>query len=206
MFDFLLKHKDPQKNFILEPSIFIGEFDRGYRSFITEVSNGGFFFSQALVLYPHTQTHEYPDIENVNRSLKEEYGNHLTNLISFGEDIFGNQFCFDAHREEIVFFNIEDASKNLMGKTFEDWVDCFTKDFDYYSGFTYALEWQKENRLKPDQRLCPKKPFTIGGDYNVSNFYASDYPKFIKINASIAKQLHDLPDGTDVRLNIQTPE
>lgn len=206
MFDFFLRHKNPQEDFALEPSSFIGEFDEGYRSFITEVANGGFFLSQALVLYPHTQMSAYPDVEVVNQTLKDEYGSHFANLVAFGEDIFGNQFCFGADRREVVFFNVEDASKSVMGASFEEWADCFIKDFDYYSGYTYSLEWQKENRLDSNQRLCPKKPFTIGGDYNVGNFYASEYPKFIELNASVAKQLHDLPDGTRVRLNIQPPE
>lgn len=203
MVEFFLKNKYLNRSFDFSGSDIFPEIkDADYLIFIREISNGGFFLAQSLLIYPHTLTATYPDIKLVNKSLNEEFADYFDELISFGQDIFGNQFCFDMKDSKVVFFNIEDASRSEMGNNFRAWMEIFIDDYDYYSGYTYAKAWQSNHTLEFDQRLCPKKPFSIGGDYLVENFYPLNYPAYLKLNADIAKQLHNLPDGTKVQLSI----
>lgn len=206
MFDFLIKHQDRLINFKKTHDLFFEIKDDNYKVFIQKVTNGGFFLSQSLMIYPHMNDMEYPGIKTVNDCLQLEFGSFFEGLVSFGQDIFGNQFCFDTINLEVVFFNIEDGTKTYMAESFKGWIDCFMKDYDYYSGYSYSNDWQSNHKLDFNERLCPKKPFTIGGDYNVTNFYASVYPAFLKLNAALAKQLHDLPDGTPIQFKILPPD
>lgn len=206
MFEFFVQHKDISIDFVHVQNPFFEIKDVDYNLFLQNIGNGGFFLSQSLLIYPHTGDIEYPGIKGVNDCLRENFGVYFEGLIAFGQDIFGNQFCFDTINSKVVFFNIEDATKFNMATDFRGWVDCFVKDYDYYSGYSYSIDWQINHRLEFNQRLCPKKPFTIGGDYNVANFYASAYPAYLKLNAALAIQLHDLPDGTPVQLTILPPD
>ena len=105
-------------------------------------------------------------------------------------------------KNTIIFFNIEDAGRRDMGKNFKDWVDVLTAEYDYYAGVTYANDWTELNELTIEERLCPKKPFIIGGDYKLNNFYASNFPAFLSLNADIAKQIQYLPDGTPITYKV----
>lgn len=46
-------------------------------------------------------------------------------------------------------------------------------------------------------------PFILGGDYHVENLYAAIFPLYIQSSANIARQVYDLPDGTNYKLLIK---
>ena len=174
--------------------------DSYYLNFLKNYSNGGFFFGQALLLYPHIERNEYPNIMIVNKALKVEYKELFNDLIAFGQDLFGCQFCFNTKNNNIVLFNAEDGRTSYLASNFDEWITIILEDFDYYTGFTYYQEWCKENGLKTNQRIVGKKPFIIGGEYELSNFVVSEYPRFIEYYGVLANYLHDLPDGTPVTI------
>jgi hypothetical protein len=89
-------------------------------------------------------------------------------------------------------------------KNFEEWLDCLFNNLDYYAGISFVKDWNEKNVLLPNQRLCPIKPFVMGGDYERKNFYALDFPKYIEYGADIAKQIFNLKDGQKVKLVIKT--
>jgi hypothetical protein len=51
-------------------------------------------------------------------------------------------------------------------------------------------------------RLVPKIPFVCGGRYEVNNLYPLNEVKGRQFRASIARQIRDLPDGSQVILDI----
>lgn len=179
--------------------------DLNYLYFIDIYCNGGFFFDKSLVLYSHGGSDNYCQIYYVNGLLSREYGHLFDGLISFGQDLFGNQFCFEKGSTKISFFEIEVAEKKTIANSFEEWETLLKKEWEYYSAYPYLERWLKFNTLNDNERICPKKPFVIGGDYENSNFYALEFPKFISYNSSIAKQLQNVPDGTKVVLKIIPP-
>lgn len=201
--DFLLANKEERtfgKKALSKEDIQIA--DQNYLDFIND-TNGGFFFNNALLVYPFLEEDLYPSMPLINQTLKSLYGGLFNNLVSFGQDIFGNQFCFCTENETVVFFNIEDAGKTYLAKDFKEWIDVFTNDYDYYAGVTYVDQWLESNELKANERLCPKYPFVIGGDFKLGNFYASAFPKYLEVNADIAKQIYDLPNGTKVAFKVK---
>jgi hypothetical protein len=200
MFEFFLKNRDKGDWSKYTISLNKQIEDINYEKFIVECCNGGFFFGKALLIYPNILENQYPSASLLNSKLYQEFGELFCNYWSFGQDIFGNQFCFKNTTREIILFNIEDASEVIMARDFKEWLIIVEDDFDYLTGYSYYKEWIKKQGLNEIQRLVPYKPFIVGGDYNVSNFVASDYPRYLEYNAQLAKHLHDIPDGTAVRI------
>jgi hypothetical protein len=159
-----------------------------------------------LHIYGHSKRDDFHQFGQINILLKEEYGNLFKGLLSFGQDIFGNQFSFDLDNGKIVFFDIETADKKIIANNFSGWTEAIINDLDYYTGHKIAKAWINSDKLTYGQRLSAKIPFILGGNYALDNLFASDYPKFIKSAASIAMQVHNLPDGTPFKINIKREE
>ena len=175
--------------------------DNTYFDFIIESQNAGFFYGQSLQIYGFPDTYAFHDIYNINALLKTEYGKIVNGLTSFGQDLFGNQFCFDIDGYNVVFFDSETGARENIASDFTRWLDVLSERLSYFTGINIWKAWQTNNQLDFDQRLCPKIPFVMGGEYKVDNLYASKFPAFVKAYANIARQVYDLPDGSQVKLN-----
>jgi len=177
--------------------------DAGYFEFLEKSKYVSFFFDSAIHIYGFNSTHLYNSIEEVNRILVKEYGAIFGNLVAFGQDVFGNQFCFDISKKEVVVLNSESGERERISKDFTGWIKVLVKDIDYYSGNVLLHKWNSMgNQLNLGQRLCPKIPFIMGGEYIPENLYAGNYPSYIKAYANIAKQVYGMPDGTKVQIKI----
>jgi len=173
--------------------------DETYINFISNIANGGFFFNQALQIYSLSMEEDYNDIFSVNTQILHTYQMMLDNEFFFAEDIFGNQFGFST--KGIVFFNIETGEKEYLGKCFDDWIEKLKNDFDYYSGASIIVEWtQRYSAINYNERLCPKIPFVVGGQYETKNLFKSTYPNYLLNNFNIANQVYNLPEGTPIKL------
>lgn len=170
--------------------------DDSYFEFIIESDNGGFFFDQSLHIYGFTQDPDFHNIEVINMKINQEYGDIAKDLMFFGQDVFGNQFSFDLKNKQVIFFNIETGEREILASSFLDWIPVLLNQINYLTGNTLASEWSVHQRLELDQRLSPKIPFVTGGQYSLSNLYASNFPDYIKSNANIARQVVYLPEGT----------
>lgn len=180
--------------------------DKEYFQFIREISNGGFFFSECIHMYRLCSGMNFNDIKYVNNEISKSYGELTDGLFSFGQEIFGNQFAFEIESGSIIYFIIETGERQKIADNFSRWLDELFSNFEFLTGVPYKKQWEKENSINLGQRLQPKIPFVIGGDYIVSNFYAVNFPKYIHYNADIAKQVVNLKDGEKVRLNIMYPQ
>jgi hypothetical protein len=176
--------------------------DKEYFSFVIDSKNGGFFYGQSLHIYGYSQIHAYHDMESINLLLQKEYGDITNGLVSFAQDLFGNQFCFDTAGNNIVFLDVETGGKDVIARDFSSWVDALQERLHYFTGINVLEEWVLNDQLKFDQRLCPKVPFVMGGEFKVNNLYASSFPNSIRAYANIARQVYNLPEGTPVKLNI----
>jgi hypothetical protein len=174
-----------------------------YFKFIIDSNNAGFFYGHALQIYSYSSLHAYQDIEAINSLLTEELGYIFEGLIAFAEDLFGTQFCFDLKTGGIIFFETETGKRTPIASNFEKWLDLINEKSSYFTGVNILKQWQSEHDLAFDQRLCPKKPFIMGGDFRIENLYAGTFPVFLKAYANIARQVFNLPDGTAVKLVIK---
>ena len=57
--------------------------------------------------------------------------------------------------------------------------------------------------LNYDERLTPKMPFILEGDYDLNNVRVEKLGKILEFNSSIAKQIFDLPDGTPFKIKVE---
>ncbi len=175
--------------------------DGDYFSFLTGISNGGFFFGQSLQLYSVAKVPAFQSISYVNNIFQYEYKEIVENMTFFGQDIFGNQFGFAP--QGVVFFNIETGVTDFLAKSFNEWVNVIMGDLEYLTGRAFLTQWKQNKELLFDQRLCAKKPFVVGGEYKLENLYAQYFPTYISSNASIARQIYNLPEGTEIKLTIK---
>jgi hypothetical protein len=173
-----------------------------YFNLINNIGNGGFFFGSSLQLYGYTKVYDFHNIEEINKLIKLEYGNIASGFIFFGQDIFGNQFGFKDQESKIIFFNIETGDHEIIANDIDDWVDLIFEEEEYFTGSKLYQIWRTEHKLDFNQRLSPKVPFILNGEYSINNLYASVFPTYIKTAASIAKQVYNLPDGTNFKIKI----
>ena len=177
--------------------------DDRYFHFIIESENAGFFFERSLQLYSYSSDFEFNDIEKLNFLMHEQYGQVAMGLTSFGQDVFGNQFCFDSDLASIILFNSETGERELLAQNFNEWVDLIFKDLEYYTGINVLHSWTINDELNYDCRLYPKITFVIGGKFSVNNLYSFKYPQFLRAYANIATQIFYLPEGTPVKLTTE---
>ena len=94
------------------------------------------------------------------------------------------------------------GEKETVASNFTDWVNVIFNGLDYFTGHKLAYAWRTGHGLQFNERLCPIKPFVIGGDYKPDNLYAIESSKNIKTNANIARQIYDRPNGTPITIKV----
>lgn len=165
--------------------------------------NGFFCFESALRFFPSATTesswslHEW----NSHELWKRDYHSLAENYFCFAEDIFGAQFCFLG--KEIVSFNPETAEFEKLASTLDDWAAKILENYKLMTGYRFAHEWQEVyGPLPARQRLMPKKPFVLGGEYALANLVAIDAVHLMRNMGNLAHQIHRLPDGAQVDFKI----
>ena len=119
----------------------------------------------------------------------------------FAEDIFGVQFCI--HDDAVSTFDPETGAFDELGQSIAEWTREVIENRDLRTGYPLAHEWQARNgALAPGERLLPKSPFVLGGKYEVENLCRSNDIKGMLFRASIANQIQNLPDGSQVILRV----
>ncbi|MCZ7572901.1 MAG: SMI1/KNR4 family protein [Ardenticatenaceae bacterium] len=167
------------------------------------LKNGFFVFESALHIFPLGPASEGYDLGpwNSNDLWRAEYGDMAVGSLFFAEDIFGEQFCL---REGRVWrFDPETGEYERVATNLEGWARRILQNYEQETGYPLAHAWQETHgRLPPRERLLPKMPFVLGGEYNVENLYAQDAVKGMKSRAYLARQIRDLPDGAQIQFEI----
>lgn len=164
---------------------------------ILNLKNGFFCFEEALHFYSYEESVK---INNLIQSLISDI--HIRDSVFFAQDIFCNQFCIK--EGSIYLFDIESLDYEYIGKTFGEWENCILKDYNYFTGYELAHEWQVKNgRFKENERLNTKIPFILGGEYSLENLFPLNYLDILKLKLNIAKQIIDCPDGQQIQIKIE---
>jgi hypothetical protein len=163
------------------------------------LTNGLFAFESALHIFPASGAHGVA-AWNSDTLWRDAHAGMSEGLLFFGEDVFGNGFCLrDA---EVVSFEAETGAVQPFAENIDEWARVVLGDSDLHTGFALAHAWQvKHGALPQDQRLLPKKPFVLGGEYVLENLYALDAMKGMRLRGSLA-QIRDLPDGAQIRFEV----
>jgi hypothetical protein len=167
-----------------------------------ELKNGFYAFESALHIFP-SQSPDKMDLEKWNdlNLWRKDYGDMTEGMFFFAEDIFGGQFCI--YENKIYAFDPETAEIELLAENLQGWASAILEDYDYLTGYPLAHEWQKRSgAIPPGKRLAPKIPFIAGGEYVIDNLYIADPIELMKFRGNIAKQIKDLPDGTEINFKV----
>jgi hypothetical protein len=177
--------------------------DKFYIDFIKKY-NGGFFFDKSLLIYGYTSRQEIYSLDKINEKINLEYGIISANDFFFACDIFGNQFCFDYATGKVYFFDIEIGSREIIANNFIEWIQVIESKTDYYTGQSFIIKWEEIMfPLNYDERLTPKMPFILEGEYHLNNVRVEKLGKILEFNSNIAKQIFDLPDGTPFKIKVE---
>lgn len=174
--------------------------DTGYIDFMMS-SGDGFYFNNSLHIYGTSNKFLHHDIYYRNELIHRLFKAFIdSETISFGEDLFGNQFVF--YSNGIGLLSIETGEVEFIAQNFIQWLNEVENSLDYYSGESLMLEWIEQNEMSLDERLTPKVPFVLGGAYEIENLYRAKISSVLEFNADLAAQIRDLPDGATINLKI----
>ncbi len=165
--------------------------------------NGFFAFMSALHVFPDRTSDSCLGLDDWNsESLwRGGYGVLADGCLFFAEDIFGIQFCIA--RGAVCSFDPETGALEQVSNSLEGWAMEILSAYDYWTGYSLAEDWQKVNgALSSRQRLVPKIPFVCGGEYELNNLVATDTVIGMKRRACFAKQIVDLPDGSQIEFDV----
>jgi len=177
---------------------------RGQLSAMLSRVNGFYAFSSALHVFPEGRAldgHMGLEYWNSEQLWRREYEDMARGLFFFAEDVFGGQFALTA--SEVVTFDPETGATVTFAPTVQAWADALLRDFELYTGSSIAERWQRDHQpLQPGERLLPKLPFVLGGEFELDNLYPLDAIDGMKLRASIARQIRNLPEGTSIEFKI----
>lgn len=170
---------------------------------ILREKNGFFAFECALRFFPCIDTKESFGLSNWNSDnlWRDDYEGLAENCIFFAEDVFGGQFCIKDNT--ICFFDPETGDYEEIACSFGDWAAEVLENYNFWTGYSLAREWQELNgRLPFDRRLMPKLPFVCGGKYEVDNLISINVISCMKSRANLARQIVNLSDGSKIEFKI----
>lgn len=165
--------------------------------------NGFFSFVSALRVFPTSRTEFSYDLSAWNASglWRSDYADLADGCLFFAEDIFGGQFCIK--NNTIHAFDPETGDLEEMSESFEDWASQILSDYDMWTGYPLAHQWQEKYGTLPyNQRLMPKIPFVCDGQFELDNLFAIRVVSGMKSRANLARQIVDMPDGAKIEFNI----
>ena len=132
---------------------------------------------------------------------RDHYAGLADNCVFFAEDIFGGQFCIKG--DAIYAFDPETGNLEAIANNLEAWAEEILSDYNVWTGYPLANEWQKSNGALPyNQRLMPKTPFVCGGPFELDNLSPINVVGGMRSRANLACQIVDMPDGAEIQFNI----
>ena len=173
--------------------------------YILASKNGFFAFNSGLNFYPiATNSSEGPDFSswNSNDLWRKAYAINIPDeMIFFGQDIFGVQFCLAD--EQVMTFDPETGQLDYVASSLDEFCGKLLDEHDVLVGSGIAFEWQNQNRkLASNERLMPITPFVLGGEFDIKNLRAVDSVDSMHFRAEIANQIKELPDGQKIQFEV----
>lgn len=165
--------------------------------------NGFFAFESALRFFPSSSSDLSIGLNdwNADKLWRKDYSGLADGCLFFAEDIFGGQFCIKS--DMVCSFDPETGGLEEMAPSLEQWAEELLNEYNLWTGYTLAHEWQEYNgNLANDERLMPKIPFVCGGQFEVNNLVAINAVSGMKSRANLALQIINLPDGAQIEFKI----
>ena len=167
---------------------------------VMSARNGFVAFESALLVRPAICDHPaLSDVKawNSPNCWLNAYEFTLPKMLFFAEDVFGEQFAILG--DSIVRFDPETGDHTWLATTFDDWAKLVCDHYNEETGFSLGREWQAEHgALALGERLLPRVPFVLGGEYTLSNLKKWNDRKGMRARGFLATKLQGVPDGAQV--------
>ncbi len=139
---------------------------------------------------------------NGDGALVESYRSLKPEDLPFAQDCVGDQFFL---REGVVWqLSAEtDDAESLELSLFDFLANASAAPIDFLSAEPLAAHLEAGHELRPGQLLFAYPPFCVGEAQDVS-LKAITADEVIRVHASLATQIRDLPDGAQI--SIETPD
>jgi hypothetical protein len=119
------------------------------------------------------------------------------NLFFFSEDVFGHPFALS--KDGIVTLDLETGDVERVAESLEAWAALINDDANLWTGWTLAHDWQERFGAIPvGQRLVPKQPFVLGGEYTIDNLIRASDEDGLSARARLATQIRTSPVGSEI--------
>jgi hypothetical protein len=120
------------------------------------------------------------------------------------ENDFGNLILKDVDGKYWRFCPEDTYCKEIASNHDELKTLTSSEEFlhDWYMKNLVSLANDRLGPLTEGKKYCLKVPAIMGGDYGGDNFGIINFNELIRFSGDIAKQVNELPDGTQVKLVI----
>jgi hypothetical protein len=165
--------------------------------------NGWYAFESALHVFPGAASAGQHGLAawNAGALWVAEYQGLADGCVFFAEDAFGDQFC--VKNDKVWLFDVETGGFAEVASSLAGWAARVLAEDRVLTGHPLATEWQaRHGALPAGKRLRPRQPFVLGGTFEVDNLYALEDVAGMRFGACIAVQIRDLPDGTEVEIEV----
>ncbi|NBH74968.1 hypothetical protein [Rodentibacter pneumotropicus] len=123
---------------------------------------------------------------------------NLKDMLFFADNILGEGFCI--YKDLFYKYDFESGDLELMGSNLEDFSSTLLSDYNYYTAYSIAKEWQEKNsEILFDEVLLPKLPFVLGGDYSINNLYLCNVRRMIILKSKILDSIKKHNDGDKIK-------
>ncbi|WP_019853100.1 hypothetical protein [Actinopolyspora mortivallis] len=164
--------------------------------------NGFFAFNAGVQIFHAGGDGFGPELSywNARETWKEAFDGLADKYFCFGQDILGMQYAIQ-EGTALVRFDPETARSSHIGYSLEDWAAWLLDNPEINGTSILAKVWQdQKGPLEPGQRLVPLKFFEFGGEVSFDNLVVKDAVEAMRVRGPIAVQIHDLPPGSEIRL------
>jgi hypothetical protein len=168
--------------------------------------NGFYAFESALHVLPWSSDASI-DLAKWNDGAcwKADYDGRADPYLFFAENVLGYQFALSM--AGIVTFDPETASVNEVATSLEEWAQVVLDDYRWQTAWPLAHDWQVEHGILPEgMRLIPVIPFILGGEFSVDNLMAMEAVEAMRLRADFWRQTRDLPEGTQIKIQLPPPK
>jgi hypothetical protein len=170
---------------------------------LLRLKNGFYAFEGALHVLPYGPAQNELGLKEWNSSAgwRSDYQGLADDCFFFAEDVFGGQFC--VHDGVVMSFDPETGDKCIIAADVEEWAHKILSEYEVLTGHPLAHEWQVRHGAIPHgQRLIPKIPFVLGGNFEVENLFLIEAARGMRSRANLAVQIKDLPEGSNVEFKV----
>ena len=142
------------------------------------------------------------NLENINQSWKWK---KFTAIEIIKINDFGN-VIFKTFEGEYWRICPEELSCEKIAKNENEFISA-TSEIEFIEDWEMKnlvkIAENKLGKLELSQKYCLKMPAPIGGKYDESNFEKIDFSELISFSGDLARQIKDLKDGDNIKIEIQ---